>query len=160
MEGIRNVHQKQRQYFCPLLVHLYIHHVLLFPMKLVAYSSAVWQIRCAVKWSMTESRARLDPLQSYTAITISSFLWGNTQRTGKKNISNLSEGSSGVAGERSFSPTPAQSSLHVPLNWICFCYLVRVFLEMYSDTSILTPLLLHNYIRMNWNKMVGKLICH
>lgn len=62
----------------------YIHYVFLFPMKLVAYSSAVWQIRCAVKWSMTESRRRLDPLQSYPAITISSFLWGNTQGRERK----------------------------------------------------------------------------
>lgn len=86
---------------------------------------------------MTESRARLDPLQSYTAITISSFLWGNTQRMGKKNISNLSEESSGVAGDRSFFPTPVRSSLHVPLNRICFCYLLRVFCEIYCDMSIL-----------------------
>lgn len=62
----------------------YIHYVLLFPMKLVAYSSAVWQIRCAVKWSMTESSGRLDPLQSYPAITIPSFLWGNTQGRERK----------------------------------------------------------------------------
>lgn len=62
----------------------YFHYVLLFPMKLVAYSSAVWQIRCAVKWSMTESSGRLDPLQSYPAITIPSFLWGNTQGRGRK----------------------------------------------------------------------------
>lgn len=55
----------------------YFHNVLLFPMELVTYSSALWQIRCAVKWSMTESSGRLHPLQSYPAITIPSFLWGN-----------------------------------------------------------------------------------
>lgn len=80
----------------------YIHHVFLFPMKLVAYSSAVWQIRCAVKWSMTEGRARLDPLQSYTAITIFSISVGKYPRTGKKIRSNLSEERSGVARQRAF----------------------------------------------------------
>lgn len=33
---------------------------------------------------MTESRRRLDPLQSYPAITICSFLWGNTQGRERK----------------------------------------------------------------------------
>lgn len=33
---------------------------------------------------MTESSGRLDPLQSYPAITIPSFLWGNTQGQERK----------------------------------------------------------------------------
>lgn len=33
---------------------------------------------------MTESSGRLDPLQSYPAITIPSFLWGNTQGRERK----------------------------------------------------------------------------
>lgn len=52
-----------RQLSLPSANVFHIHYVL-FPMELVAYSSAVWQIRCAVKWNMTESRERLDPLQS------------------------------------------------------------------------------------------------
>lgn len=95
----------------------YIHHVFLFPLKVVAYSSAVWQIRCAVKWSMTEGRARLHPLQSYTAIIIFFISVGKYPRMGKKIRSNLSKERSGVARERtffsSFSPTPARSSLDV-----------------------------------------------
>ena len=80
----------------------YIHHVFLFPMKLVAFSSAVWQIRCAVKWSMTEGRARLDPLQSYTAIIIFFISVGKYPRMGKKITPNLSEERAGVAMERAF----------------------------------------------------------
>lgn len=33
---------------------------------------------------MTESSGRLDPLQSYPAITIPSFLWGNTKGRERK----------------------------------------------------------------------------
>lgn len=80
----------------------YIHHVVLFPMKLVAYSSAVWQIRCAAKWSMTEGRARLDPLQSYTAITVFFISVGKYPRMAKKIRLNLIVERSGVARESFF----------------------------------------------------------
>lgn len=49
---------------------------------------------------MTESSGRLDPLQSYPAITIPSFLWGNTQGRERKLDQNFTEESAGVAGER------------------------------------------------------------
>lgn len=76
----------------------YIHYVLLFPMKLVGYSSALWQIRCAVKWRMTESSGRLHPLQSYPAITIPSFLWGNIQGQERKLDQIFTEERARVAG--------------------------------------------------------------
>lgn len=83
----------------------YIHRVFLFPMKLVAYSSAVWQIRCAVKWSMTESKGKIRstpilPCNHYLFISV-----GKYPRTGKKIRPNVSEV---VWGKRFFfSPTPA-----------------------------------------------------
>lgn len=49
---------------------------------------------------MTESSGRLDPLQSYPAITIPSFLWGNTQGRGRKLDQIFTGESAGVAGER------------------------------------------------------------
>lgn len=48
---------------------------------------------------MTESRGRLDPLQSYPAITIPSFLLGNTQGRERK-LDKILLKRARVAGER------------------------------------------------------------
>lgn len=66
---------------------------------------------------MTESSGRLDPLQSYPAITIPSFLWGNTEGRERKLDQIFTEERAGVAGERDETPFSISAKASFSMPW-------------------------------------------